>query len=220
MLYQLHNLEIHAAHSCNLRCQNCSHFSDYGLSGILSLENAEMWFEGWSKRLRPTHFSVLGGEPLLNPNIIPLLKLVKKYWVGSEIKLVTNGLLLPKHPTLLQTLYENDITLDISLHDSNTTIPLPISSPIKINLRKSYEKWRLDPPSPGHNPIISYTKCVCRFCTQLHNNMIWKCPRVAYVGFTNLSYWSDYKPLLLSASDEEVEEFLNRKEESICGICP
>ena len=30
------NLEIHVTHACNLRCENCTHYSNYGHSGHLS----------------------------------------------------------------------------------------------------------------------------------------------------------------------------------------
>ena len=34
-------LEIHAANACNLTCESCSHFSNNGHKGMLSLADAE-----------------------------------------------------------------------------------------------------------------------------------------------------------------------------------
>ena len=49
----LRNLEIHAAHACNLACESCSLYSNHAHKGLVSLEEADAWMGGWSGRIAP-----------------------------------------------------------------------------------------------------------------------------------------------------------------------
>src|SRR6266850_6082907 len=72
------NLEIHVVHSCNLTCESCSHYSNQGLKGIVSLEEADRWMSLWNRRLLPQTFSFLGGEPTIHPHLPEFVALVRK----------------------------------------------------------------------------------------------------------------------------------------------
>src|SRR5262245_41927815 len=89
-------LEMHLADRCNLRCESCSHYSNYAGGGILAFEVGSAWLKSWSMRLEPVHFSFLGGEPLLNPAVPQFLRLARELWPHTAIRLVTNGLLLDR----------------------------------------------------------------------------------------------------------------------------
>ena len=80
----LHNLELHLSHACNLRCINCSHFSDLNLKGFLSVQTADDWMGLWSGRLRPHRFTLLGGEPTLNPDLSSIVRLARRHWPASK----------------------------------------------------------------------------------------------------------------------------------------
>ena len=62
-------LEIHVVHSCNLTCESCSHYSNQGHDGIVSLAEADQWMRAWHHRVRPRTFSLLGGEPTIHPQL-------------------------------------------------------------------------------------------------------------------------------------------------------
>ena len=58
---RLRNLELHVAHSCNLTCESCSHYSNQGHKGLLSLEEADHWMRLWNTRLdRPMRMANRG----------------------------------------------------------------------------------------------------------------------------------------------------------------
>jgi organic radical activating enzyme len=248
-MFRLNRLEIHAAHACNLTCESCSHFSNGGHKGILSLTDAETWMKLWNKRIEPTAFRVLGGEPLLNPNLNDLLYLARDCWTASAITLVTNGMLLCKHPNLPIALEACDVDLHISIHDNSAEyvekaikiIDIVRSWKAKYNFRveyhHSYDGWtrrhkgigRFVTPYEDNNPRKSWEICPGRECHQLFRGKLWKCPSIAYLKLQKERYpdlspaWDQYlsyEGLDAGCSDKELKAFLLSKHESICGMCP
>lgn len=49
-----------------------------------------------SQKVQIAHFRLLGGEPLLHPDIDQFMFYTRKYFPGAYIDIVTNGLLLPQ----------------------------------------------------------------------------------------------------------------------------
>ena len=84
-------LELHVAHGCNLRCESCSHYSNHGHSGIVSLEEADRWMGLWSRRVSVTMFNLLGGEPTIHPELPRFIGLVRRHWPRAHIGIVSNG---------------------------------------------------------------------------------------------------------------------------------
>jgi molybdenum cofactor biosynthesis enzyme MoaA len=58
---------------------------------------------------------LLGGEPLLHPRAIDIIKIARKYFPNKDIRFLTNGLLLSKmSKEFFQTLIDYHIFLDIT----------------------------------------------------------------------------------------------------------
>lgn len=111
-------LDIHAADACNLHCEQCDHYSNYGFKGTLSVEDFVVWCEPWSQKIIPQAFHILGGEPLINDRIGDIVKEARRIWTDSEIILWSNGLLAHKHPSLPKILKDNNVRIQISNHST------------------------------------------------------------------------------------------------------
>jgi len=118
MLPKIDRLEIHAAHSCNLYCEQCSHFSDHNINKAVTCEEIQEAYEIWTKKIFPVRFGLIGGEPFMNKSILEIIDLTGKYWKESQLDITTNGLLLYKYPELPSLLKKYDILLQISSHHS------------------------------------------------------------------------------------------------------
>lgn len=88
--------EVPIAEHCNLNCFGCDHFSplaeaDFADSLIMSrdFERLSELFHG-----RASEIVLLGGEPLLHPDIIDFLIMSRKNFQHAKIALLTNGILL------------------------------------------------------------------------------------------------------------------------------
>lgn len=236
-------LEIHASHACNFTCESCSHFSNNAHKGILTPEDADIQMGFWSHRLNPKIFCVLGGEPFLNPRIEDFLKVTRKHWKNC-IELVTNGFLIPKFPKIGKLIDELGINMIITRHHDNEEYIIKLNqvlefldtNKIRFTMRipqgwtRRYKGYGSDVlPYEDNNPKASWEICNCKYCPQILNGKIYKCPLIAYLTLQK-ARWPDisekwnkylaYKPLEHTATDEEIAEFFSRKEESICEMCP
>jgi uncharacterized radical SAM superfamily Fe-S cluster-containing enzyme len=80
---------------CNLNCKCCNHFSPLVKESFVSLEGFENDFKRLSE-LTGRHndnIDLMGGEPLLHPEINKIMDIARKYFDGP-INIVTNGIKL------------------------------------------------------------------------------------------------------------------------------
>jgi hypothetical protein len=242
-------IEVHIAHACNLTCESCSHFSNYHLSGILSLDTAETWYRAWAHRFSPDTFSLVGGEPTINPKLTEHLLLARRYWPQSHIRIITNGLLIHRHPQLPVALKQvGNALLQLSRHYDKGPYHDAFQSAVKlicewkrdygigIRINNSYTSWTRRyqdvrgelKPFNDNDIKRSWSACRCKWCMQLHDGKLWKCPLLAYLPMVQQKVrlspeWSHaltYQPLKPSCTDQELTEFLGRREESYCVTCP
>ncbi len=90
--------EYHITDYCNLKCKNCGHHSnEVKTMTFSSLDTFEESLSGLADKFENIEtIRLLGGEPLLAPNIHEYADKVLQFFPMSRIKIVTNGLLLTK----------------------------------------------------------------------------------------------------------------------------
>ncbi len=86
--------ELHVTEHCNLRCAHCCNTSPYLSHKTLAPAAIASTLSIMSKVLHADVFKIMGGEPLLHPEITEVLRVVKASGVGDMVRLFTNGLLL------------------------------------------------------------------------------------------------------------------------------
>lgn len=231
MKIPLDKLEIHAVHGCNLSCESCSHFSPQA-KGIVTIEQAIDWTTPWAKRLRPKEFRILGGEPTLHPQANEFIESMKRLWPESRIKLVTNGIRLKSlDPEVLR-----NVLVDVSIHFTDPAyyedlrqwlqqhgIPHRFTNSVNHWTKRYHE----NPTKPftDQNPEQAYVICPAKFCRQIFDGKLFKCSPITYIQLLDNpdESWKpylDYKPLELTALDEEIVTFLESRSEPICSMCP
>lgn len=101
MLYRIESNKIHtravefaAADHCNLRCSGCSHMSPFARPRLPAEDELARDMGRLATAMFATEIRILGGEPLLNPRIVPILKAAKASGIAGRVVLTTNGLLL------------------------------------------------------------------------------------------------------------------------------
>ena len=250
MLHHLKYLEIHVAHTCNLSCTACGHYSQHHVGGLVSIDEALAWSQKWNNRLEPEALGLLGGEPSLHPQLPEFITTMKSAWPNSKLILKTNGFFLHKHTGLRKALYETQTELEINCHSD---LPGYLSQyrkilelvqnwhDIKVTLKNSTDDDKARPwtrkytgfghsllPFDDQNPQKSWSICHAKDCLTLFESRLWKCPPIAYLRLIAKNYqlsraWDNYlsySGLSNSCSDEELRRFLLKKEEPICGMCP
>jgi radical SAM protein with 4Fe4S-binding SPASM domain len=90
------HIQWHITHLCNLRCKHCyqddfSNQRDLDWEGLQQVSNNILTtLKGWDKT---TCIHLTGGEPLLKPELFPLLNDLNQNSKVEELGIITNGLL-------------------------------------------------------------------------------------------------------------------------------
>lgn len=92
--------EVSLVEHCNLNCQCCDHFSPLAQKEFLNPSVMERDFKRLSELFGEdvTQIDLLGGEPLLHPELPRLLELARQHFPHANLSVVTNGILLNQMP--------------------------------------------------------------------------------------------------------------------------
>ncbi len=95
------SLEAHVVDHCNLTCAECCSLSPLVPPRLTSPAALADDLALAARVLAPRVLKLVGGEPLLHPEIVELAAVARRSGVAPRISLTTNGLLLPRMPDAL-----------------------------------------------------------------------------------------------------------------------
>ena len=230
--------EIHITEHCNLNCKFCNHFSPLAKEEYLSLEEYKKdlgrlsdLFEGEMQQIK-----ILGGEPLLHPNIIQFLEVTRKLFPKGSIKILTNGILLPQmsdafwemcratQTIVYYTKYPIKLDVDkISRQADKYDVPLEIFN-IEDNIKTLiHEPIDLE---GKQNAKKNFYDCYRpNYCITLKHGRIYTCHRAAHMHLLN-EYFNEHIPIdeknsidiYKAETGREILEFLV-KPIPMCAYC-
>lgn len=123
--YERHNeleaMEIHAAEHCNLNCKNCSMFCGLVKNAIFPDYNE--FEKGICLLKKYFHhvkiFRIIGGEPLLNPDLDKYIYKIRETFPYTDIRLISNGILVRQMSgELLKAIKECHVTFLVTQYAS------------------------------------------------------------------------------------------------------
>lgn len=208
-------IEINAVRQCNLSCKGCSHCSPTSNSKIYDSKILKDDLIGLSKFLKSEFIRVVGGEPLLHPNIHELLEVIKESNISDKTCLVTNG-------TLLNKLTIEDLKfidkIEISLYPISKTLEEKILY-IASKLSEYNTKIRILKYSDFRQPItqhatlnkelskLTYETCQIAHnwrCITVDNGMLYRCPQSMIYSENQ----DDYSDAIIISSLRTYDELL------------
>jgi len=121
-MHTLDYSEFYITNVCNLNCPNCNRFNNYAFSGHLRWNDHANEYAKWAKKLHINNVSIIGGEPLLNPDLLNWVHGLTALWPNSSHSIVTNGTQFDRWPTLYQELanLNGKVRIEISHHNATT----------------------------------------------------------------------------------------------------
>jgi organic radical activating enzyme len=231
--------DVHLVDHCNLNCKGCLHFSPLSAEKYLDIQTFEKDLKKLSDLTqgKVQDICLLGGEPLLHPDIELFLPIARRYFPEGRINILTNGLLLPK---MTETFYETCKKYKIEISVSYYPVKIDIEKikeltnqySIPLEIRDEYRKgtstWLRQPLDIDgqQNNEKSYTTCAMgNFCIQLIDGKIYQCETVAYIHYFN-EYFdkniivqdNDYINIYSVADIKEIFNFLC-KPMPFCRYC-
>jgi len=201
-------LETMITYACNLSCHGCTNYSDYNMKGNIKWADGRTQLEGWLEKLDISDFGLIGGEPLLNPELDQWMFGCRKLMPHSQIRITTNASLFLQKPQLLDWCIDiGNCVLKFSIHEDQTYTTESIEyvfskhnwSPISehgINrwTGPNNTKFQINYPKKfiktyqgtygnikpyNSNPTNAFDICVQKNCPLLYQGKIYKCSSVA-----------------------------------------
>lgn len=106
-----HLLEFNVVEHCNLRCAECSHLSPYVPPRTASLNVFRQDLKALAEVFHCQVFKFVGGEPLLNKDLIQYIKEVRDSGICDKIAVSSNGI---KIKAMSDSLFSSIDKLDIN----------------------------------------------------------------------------------------------------------
>lgn len=197
---ELMQIEFHLADHCNLNCKGCSHFSNLVPSPVFpdkeQFQHDLQQLAGYFSQIH--NFYLLGGEPLLNPEIGEYITAVRNTFPYTQIIIVTNGLLLLSlKENLIQTIKENRVHISISDYtclDREKIIAFVQAHALSAELREGKECFsKYLNPHGDSDPNEIFPNCIRRNCTFLAKGKMAACCQPFVIHYFN-DYFNENIP--------------------------
>lgn len=226
---KLEYLEMHIADNCNLKCRGCTHFANISnRDNFIDARVLELRFKRLSKLFTIEKLRLLGGEPLLHPDIINILKIARRDLEYSNIELVTNGLLLNKiTDEFFETCKKCRIKITISLYPvlKNKEELEKILSSFKVNYEFSPMTFSFVAnlnPNGNSDKNKTFQNCIHSCCKILKDDNIYICPICAYIDKYNKHFNKNIPKgegiNIFTNSTKQIFHYLKKPEET-CKYC-
>jgi hypothetical protein len=176
--------------------------------------------------------TLIGGEPLLFPDLIPLLSFIRGYYRG-KILIVTNGtLLLKKENEFWQSCKDNRVHINTSIYPKHPDIKAITEKAQAYNFNVSYEDdaktmWKIPFDTEGkQNQCDSFKKCnKANWCITLEEGRLYTCHTILMSKIFN-NYFDknmyisakDYIDIYKAVNIDEILDFLC-KPVPFCRYC-
>jgi len=232
-------LHIHLTDHCNLNCRGCDNFSPlspevFADTAVFERDCARI-YELSNDCVREVQ--LLGGEPLLHPQVIVFLNITRKYFPKTAIKMVTNGvLLLKQHADFWEACRRNRIEIVLTKYpikiDHEAIEKFVKNQGVNFSfygstakIEKNMQCLPLD-LSGAQNARDSFLRCsAANRCIALDNGKIYTCTTIPYVKYFNAHFGknlpvteADYLDIFEAKNIDEIRKFLC-KPMPFCRFC-
>lgn len=110
-------VETMITQACNISCTGCTNYSDLAHKGYVTWSQGKNWLETWLTRIDIPDFGIMGGEPLLNPEVNEWIQGIRKILPQAQIRFTTNGILLKNHLDIIKLLEDvGNCVFKITVH--------------------------------------------------------------------------------------------------------
>jgi len=197
-------VETMITQACNLSCHGCTNYSDLIHGGFTKWADGRKQIQAWLDRVEIPDFGILGGEPLVNPELDQWIVGLRELMPNAQIRFTTNGINLHKKFHIIKLLHDiGNCVIKIGVHVIDPTLEETIRkiydsyewTPIieyGINRHVTGDRVRFHVKRPDtfwktyqgtydnmmpHNsdPVEAFKQCCQKTCPLLYNGRIYKC---------------------------------------------
>jgi MoaA/NifB/PqqE/SkfB family radical SAM enzyme len=189
---ELYHFEIHITDHCNLNCKGCAHFSNLCKPTFADLDEFTDEMRLMASKFSAVHqIYLLGGEPLLHPQVADFVRVARDAFPQTRIYLMTNGTLVTK---MDESFWDALADTGVILLCDSYPIGLPVEEIDALGVkhgakvewteqREEFFKIPIDPDG-GHDAEYSFRNCQgFNNCPILRNGRLYPC---AYIAFADV----------------------------------
>jgi hypothetical protein len=186
----LQRLVVHLTDHCNLNCRGCTHFSNVAKPAFADPEQFEEEFAQLARIFSGiSEIYLLGGEPLLHPQLVTFLRIARAHFPASRINLMSNGLLVTRmSEDFWRAMHDNGIWLVCDLYP----IGLAVDEIERLCARHGVSLEWTDPRAEffrlpidvtgSHDATRAFQRCGgVNNCPLLRDGRLYPCAYVAYI---------------------------------------
>ena len=188
-----YSCEINAVDHCNLACRDCDHAAPALAESYAEPATVYSDLSLLAKHYRSRVVKIIGGEPLLHPDLVELLQAIRRSRVSTRLQLVTNGLLLECMPE--QAWKELDI-IEISSYPQTalSALRLKVLKEKAARFRVKLQLWHYDNFSctfalrgTANKELVERIYRSCRQtnilgCHSIYQGFFYKCPQAIFIA--------------------------------------
>lgn len=187
----LRYVEMHLVDHCNLNCRGCSHYSPLSPQHFADPDGAECDFARLAELFsRVEVVRLMGGEPLLHPQLGRFVVAAREHLPASDIVLVTNGLLLPAQPgPFWELLASRRVRIHVSRYpvkiDAARIRSLAAEHGVAVRITGRKDTFTKVPVAPRDARDPGEMRRLCgerMYCPFLRDGAIYPCARLAMSG--------------------------------------
>ena len=235
----LERFSIHLTEHCNLNCKSCNNFSPLAEKKFADMKS----FERDIKRIaelterRIKRIYLIGGEPLLHPDIIEFMRVSRLYLPKTRIIILTNGILLPNmSEEFWQACEKYNMAIEVTKYPININFDKIEEIASKYNIEYGYfcntgriiktsNQYLLD-VNGKQNPKANFKMCdSANKCMFLKDGRIYTCaiaPNIEhfnkYFGYNIPLLKTDGIDIHKAKSEKEIVKFI-AKPINFCRYC-
>lgn len=108
--YEIDSFALLMTEHCNLACDACDHLAPYYKKSPTTTADIDVIgrdLTALGEVLHTKCIRVSGGEPLLHPRLVEILKLIRSTGITDTIKIISNGVLLHRAPAEMWSLIDH-----------------------------------------------------------------------------------------------------------------
>lgn len=222
-------VETHLTNHCNLNCAHCTHYAPL----------ADPWFKDINEYVKEIaqlayvarntlqEIRLLGGEPLLHPQVADFVYITRQAFPFVRLEVVTNGILLPQMPESFFNVI-NECNASIYLSDYGLSENIKSTLENKVNHYRIGEKDHFIKPGldlHGSDKADNFKQCFDAFesvCYNLRDGYLYHCPTEAYYDifakYFNITDYPKEGLNIFEATAEDIKKYINAPSE-FCKYC-
>ncbi|TDB39562.1 MAG: 4Fe-4S cluster-binding domain-containing protein [Actinobacteria bacterium] len=185
----LYHLDVHIADHCNMRCRGCSHFSNISKPYLTDIAEFSEDMHRLAGLLSVREIYLLGGEPLLHPQVDRFVREARDAFPRTTIYLFTNSTLVMRMPeSVWRALAETHVVL----YCDRYPVDLPVDEidrtaaehGVKVRWTEDRSEFFTIPLdlTGSQDAAASFAACSgVDNCVNLRHGRLYPCARIAYI---------------------------------------